>query len=64
MKQDLRVEIDKATDQLNKLCEEMELARAEHSEKELKELELLVAKKMYYREGLIKALKIVREYTG
>lgn len=56
---ELRKEITKATESLNQLCEWLEIAKAEKDTKEIERLTLDVAKKMYYREGLIKALRIV-----
>lgn len=56
---ELRKEITKATESLNQLCEWLQIAKAEKDTKEIERLTLDVAKKMYYREGLIKALRIV-----
>ena len=58
----LQKEIDKVTDQMDILFKEQAIARAEKDEKEMQKLQTLIMEKMNYREGLVKAKQIVRNY--
>ena len=62
MIESLQKEIDKVTDQMDILFKEQAIARAEKDEKEMQKLQTLIMEKMNYREGLVKAKQIVRNY--